>query len=104
MVATDARTVMGGFQNILDEDLTDFVSKDYLNSILNQIHAKEFDSKVSHFASAMYPITYRAEFETEVMKFVKEHPELPSVVSKALMKRVEDSEKIRVARTKFPEG
>lgn len=101
MVATDARAVMGAFQNILAEDLTGFVSKDYFSSILKQIAAKEFDSKVAHFAAAMYPITYPQTFEVELAKFVKEHPELPSVVRKAMLKRAEDSEKIRTARLKF---
>ena len=86
-------------QDILAEDLTDFTINDYFTSILKQLAAKESEAKVTVFASAMYPISYPAAFESKVVDFLKQHPELPSSVRKTMLKRVEDSEKIRRARS-----
>jgi len=101
MVSRDARTVMGHFQYVLNENLTDFVMEDYFSSILKQVAANEFENKVAHFVKSMYPISYPASFETKVGAFLKEHPELPSLVRKAMLKSVEDSERVRLARLKF---
>ncbi len=101
MVAADAAIVMNGFQNVLTENLTDFVAEEYFSSILKQLEAKEFDRKVAAFATAMYPIDFSAAFEYQVTAFLARHPGIPSLVRKAMLKRVEDSEKIRAARVNF---
>ncbi len=101
LVSTDARELMVRFQNIMREDFTSFTNEDYFESILRQLKGKDFEAKVAAYATYLYPLTFPEDFEQRVKGFVKKNVELPNVVRKALLKRVEDSERVRLARTKF---
>lgn len=101
LVATDARVLMGNFHDIRHEELTDFVADDFLISVLKQLRAKEYDVKVEHFASSMYPLTFKEEVEKKTLDFIQTNAELPVHIKKALLKRIEDSQRIRQVRNKF---
>jgi len=103
-IDTDStRSIISGYHDVLNPDISDFIKDQYFDMILQLLESKEDFNKVAILVSSLYPYNITNDFLIKTSQFIAQYSEqLPSKVQRALIKKYEDAQKMHTALNVTP--